>query len=100
MFALDADANRINMIGAEDPEQLEPEERARYRWMVASFFWGMQGLHRQWALGVLPEEEWQAWNRVICLNITTPGMRWAWQSFGFYTPDFTAVVESCPDPRG
>lgn len=46
--------------------------------MVTSFFWGMQGLHHQWTLGVLPDEEWGAWNDVICGNMAFPWVRWVW----------------------
>ena len=95
MYALDPEANRIEMIGREDLSQLNPEEAARFRWMMVSFFWGMQGLHRQWDLGMLPDEEWQSWNSVICLNLANPGTREVWEGFSFYTPGFRAVVESC-----
>ena len=100
MFAINPEVNRINMIGAADPSQLNAEERARYSWIVVSFLWGMQGLYRQWELGVLPDQEWQAWNTVICLNIGRPGMREVWQSVNFYTPDFVEIVESCDSFQG
>ena len=95
MYAMDADATRIEMIGRQDLAALSPEEAARFRWMMASFFWGMQGLHRQWDLGVLPDEEWQAWNTVICGNLSYPGTRETWESFPMYTPGFRAVVDAC-----
>ena len=94
MFALDEDANRINMIGSQTPDALGPEEWSRYRWMVISFFWGMQGLHSQWRLGVLPDDQWTAWHKVICINMT-PGARRVWSVIDFYPPDFAAVVEGC-----
>ena len=97
MYALDAEANRIQMIGRESLDALTAEEEERYRWMLLSFFWGMQGLYRQWDLGVLPNEEWEAWYRVICLNIGNAGTRQVWDSgtFAHYTPDFRTKVESC-----
>jgi hypothetical protein len=95
MYALDGEANRINMIGAQDPDALTEEERVRYRWMGLSFFWGMQGLHRQWELGILPANEWLAWQQVVCINMGWPGMRWVWSTAPFYTPQFRAAVESC-----
>ncbi len=95
MYALDPEANRIEMIGREDLSQLNPEEAARFEWMMVSFFWGMQGLYRQWDLGVLPDEEWQAWTTVICGNLSNPGTRAVWEEFPMFTPGFREVVESC-----
>jgi hypothetical protein len=95
MYATDADATRIEMIGREDLQALDPVEAARFRWMMVSFFWGMQGLHRQWDLGVLPDEEWQAWNTVICANLSNPGTREVWESFAMFTPGFRSVVDAC-----
>jgi hypothetical protein len=95
MFAEDAEANRIMMLGRDDPDQLTEEERARYRWMVTSFLWGMQGLHRQWLLGVLPEEEWNSWNRVICGNMAYAGVQWVWDTSQQFTPSFRTVAEAC-----
>jgi hypothetical protein len=95
MFAEDAEANRIMMLGREDPLQLSEEEQARYRWMVTSFLWGMQGLHRQWLLGVLPDEEWAAWNRVTCGNMAYAGVQWVWEGSQQFTPSFRTIVEAC-----
>lgn len=96
MFALDADANRINMIGHDDPEALSAEERSRYRWIVLSFLWGMQGQYHQWNLGVLPDDDWEAWNRVICSNARSAGMQWIWATDrAIYASDFQAVVDAC-----
>ena len=100
MYALDAEANRIEMVGRENLSQLSPEEASRFRWMMVSFFWGMQGLHRQWDLGVLPDEEWQAWTTVICGNLANPGTRTMWDGFNMFTPGFRAFVESCDSSQG
>ena len=75
MFVTDPEVNRINIIGTEDPSRLNLEEQARYRWILISFWWGMQGLYGQWTLGVLPEEEWQAWYNVMCQYMETPSQR-------------------------
>jgi hypothetical protein len=100
MYALDPEANRISMIGGPNPDELSAEEWSRYRWMMVSFFWGMQGLHSQWQLGVLPDEQWAAWHQVLCINIAQPGTQRVWSDLGFYPPDFAAVVESCDTPQG
>lgn len=91
----DADASRINQIGAQDLSQLNAEERQRYIWNVRSFWLGMQTVYRQYDLGILPEEEWQVYRDVICTNISWPGTRELWTGTDLI-PDFVRVVESCP----
>ena len=94
MFVMDADVNRINMIGGDDPSQLNEEDAARYRWIAISSWWGLEGLYRQWKLGVLPDEEWDAWNRVACGNIAVPGHRALWDDL-ILIAEFRSVVEEC-----
>ncbi len=55
MFATDAETNRIAMVGNENPSNLNPEEQQRYSWINRSGWLGMQGLYRQWEMGVLPD---------------------------------------------
>jgi type II secretory pathway pseudopilin PulG len=100
MYALDAEANRISMVGGPTPDELSAEEWSRYTWMMVSFFWGMQGLHSQWQLGVLPDDQWVAWNQVLCQNMGRPGARRVWDGIGFYPSDFVAVVEGCRSFQG
>ena len=78
MFAADAETNRIAMIGSQDPAKLSPEEKQRFFWINRSFWLGMQGLYRQWDMGVLPDEEWGVFNRVICNNHSSVGDRVFW----------------------
>ena len=90
-----ADANRIDQIGAQNLSELSPEERQRYYWNVRSFWLGMQTVYRQYDLGTLPEEEWRVYYDVICLNISWPGTRELWTGSDLI-PEFVKVVESCP----
>ena len=78
MFAADAETNRIAMIGSQDPAKLSPEEKQRFFWINRSFWLGMQGLYRQWDMGVLPDEEWGVFTRVICNNHSAVGDRVFW----------------------
>jgi hypothetical protein len=91
----DADATRIEMTGDQDPANLSPLDQQRYFWSVRSFWLGMQTVYRQYALGVLPAEEWQVYYGVICSNIAAPGKRSLWTG-GDFVPDFVTVVEACP----
>jgi hypothetical protein len=103
MIATDAEVHRISMIAAQDPAQLTAAEAGRYYLMNRSFWWGMQGLYRQWQMGVLPDEEWTVFNRVICGNIAEPGFRVNWsvpETTNELIPSFVAVVESCETFQG
>lgn len=83
-------------------DQLTEIEAQRLYWLSRSFWLSMQGLWRQWQLGVLPEEEWKVWQRIICSNMTTEfgiSGRTNWQrSRGGLIPEFAELSESsCTD---
>ncbi len=87
---------RISILANEDPSQLTDVERTRLHWTLVSFWSGMQGIYRQWALGVLPDEEWRTWQAVICANVASPSQRAFWaESSGTWIPSFVQTVESC-----
>ncbi len=101
MFVTDPEVNRIDLIGRADRSQLNVEDQARYTWIVTTFMWGMQGMYRQWELGVLPDQEWQAWNRVICQNVAGRDLDAAWlETRTTLTPDFVEIIESCESFQG
>ena len=93
------EANRIEVMGDENPSQLSPEEQQRYNWYVRSFWLGMQTVFRQHDLGILPDEEWAVYNDVICSNIEAPGKRELWTGTDLI-PRFVRVVEACPSFQG
>ena len=76
-------------------DQLTKTERAQVAATSRSFWIGMQGLHRQWKMGVLPDEEWQMWYGVICNNFAA-ARDWPREAAALI-PDFVSVVEQCPD---
>ena len=78
MFATDAETNRIAMVGSEDPSNLNKEEQKRFFWINRSFWLGMQGLYRQWEMGVLPNLEWDVWTKIICENYSSRGGQVHW----------------------
>ena len=55
-------------LRSKDIGELTDLERQRASWLARSFWLSMQGLYRQWSLGVLPEEEWGVWFDIICAN--------------------------------
>ena len=84
------------MVGDRDLSKLDPEQRMRYFWQDRSFWLGMQTIYRQWQLGVLPDDEWTVYRKVICANIAVRGTRTLWpQEATMLIPVFVKVVESC-----
>ena len=100
MFATDAETNRIAMVGSENPSNLNPEEQQRYFWINRSFWLGMQGLYRQWEMGVLPDPEMDVWTRITCTNYSSAGGRTLWPgNKQTLIPAFTEWVElKCDSP--
>ena len=74
----------------KDLDEMSELDRQRVYWSSRSFWIGMQGLYRQWKLGVLPEQEWQMWHEVICNNYRTVKV---WPQL--LIPEFLSLVESC-----
>jgi hypothetical protein len=95
MYITNPEVGRIRLTGGENPTRLSTEERATYGWLLASYLWGVQGSYRQWNLGVLPDEEWRAWHRVIRPGMENPGDRTVWSDAANFFPGFLEVVESC-----
>jgi|ETNmetMinimDraft_23_1059889.scaffolds.fasta_scaffold15658_4 hypothetical protein len=57
----------------------------------------MQGQFRQWELGILPDEEWGMWSRIICggSNYGSAGDQAFWEDTKRdLIPTFTTWVES------
>lgn len=92
MYATDTELARKSMSNFDDLEKVEQEQlRAANR----SYWIGMQGLYRQWEMGVLPDEEWDMWHQVICTNYATSQ---SWSSPGnLLIPAFREMVEACRD---
>jgi hypothetical protein len=89
-------------LKSKEPGELTDAEAQRLYWLSRSFWLSMQGLWRQWQLGVLPEEEWLVWQRIICTNMTTDfgiSGRTYWQkSRNGLIPEFAELSESsCKD---
>ncbi len=96
-LAGDSDMARIERLGDEDISQLTPDELQRYFYEERAFWLGMQSQYRQWELGILPDEEWGVWSRVICSdsNFGSAGDQALWESTKRdLIPTFTTWVES------
>ena len=58
----------LSRLMASKFDELDPDERRRVKWSSRSFWFGYQGQFRQWEMGLLPDEEWTVWFRIICAN--------------------------------
>lgn len=103
-LATDGELNRLTMAAFGD---LSLEDQQRVFWLSRSFWLGMQGLYRQWELGVLPSAEWSVWHGIICNNYapadgiyTASGGDELWsRNVDSLLPDFVSLVEdSCAAP--
>ena len=92
MFATNPD---LVELGFKDLNELNEVEVARLLLTSRSFWLGMQGLWRQWKMGVLPNEEWEMWNEIICINYARSDF-WPQQ---ILIPSFIELVESCELPE-
>jgi hypothetical protein len=93
MFSQDADVVRITLV--EDLDELSDIDRRRAFWINRSFVTAMMGLYRQWTLGMLPDEEWENWTRIICSNAANPNFYKLWNP-STLIPSFVQYVEhSC-----
>ena len=92
MFATNPDLVELFF---KDLDDLNEVELRRVLWTSRSFWLGMQGLWRQWKMGVLPSEEWEMWNQIICMNYAREDF-WPQQ---ILIPSFIELVESCELPE-
>ncbi len=100
ILATNPDLVIIMLLANEDPSQLNAVEQAQLFWINVGFWQGMQGVYRQWNLGVLPDVEWQYWYGVICYAVGKPHHRAFWTENRTYNPGFVEIVESCDTFQG
>ena len=94
MLATNPDLVELNLKASRDLNELNEVEVTRIRQSGRSYWLGMQGLWRQWTMGVLPNEEWEMWNQIICNNYARTAF---WPQT--LIPSFIELVESCEIPE-
>ncbi len=101
MFVImqNSELSRIAVETFASPSGLTPVDAFRASYMVRTFWVGMQANYRQWALGILPEEEWAYYGRVICVYYGVPSGHARWQAERqMFIPKFVEIVEKCSPP--
>ncbi len=76
MLSQDPDVVRITMT--HDLSELSDIDRRRAFWINRSLNTGIMGLYRLWRLGILPDEDWENWTRIICINTENPPFYELW----------------------
>ncbi|MFT4561592.1 MAG: hypothetical protein ACI9BW_001333 [Gammaproteobacteria bacterium] len=72
----DGEFTRIWEIGLATPEELSSQERIRIAMYLQCYANHYTALRKYHELGVLPEEEWQAYLSAISSILSTPGGKW------------------------
>lgn len=99
VIAQDPELSRIAVMGSASPFDLDPADAFRFSYLIRTFWVGMQSNYRQWALGILPDEEWAFYGRAICAQYGVPGIHARWQAERqMFIPEFVEVVEKCDPP--
>jgi hypothetical protein len=95
--ASDKELSRIVRIGAVDRSALDEDDAFRFALFSRQRWLFFQGIWTQRRLGVLDDQGWGAYERVICTELLIRrGNREEWPNHaGILDPEFVRVVEAC-----
>lgn len=93
--SLDAELNRLFMVGAEDPNRLSRSERVRFAWALYELFGAAEFMYHQYKDKALQPVVWKRWEASIGWWLSHPGMRawWAAKPAPF-TADFEVFAQN------
>ena len=95
------DAELAGLLIRSYSGDMTPEERLRYRFMLASLFYRFEGLFLQKERGLLSAESFDAWDEVMVSNMFSPEMLEWWNSgFHPFSASFRAHVDALIAERG
>lgn len=90
-ISVDADVNRVVMIGAEEPGKLSRSDRVRFSWAMYELFGAGEFMFHQAREHALPPEVWARWEATIDWWLSHPGMQaWFAAKPAALTADFEA----------
>ena len=85
---------RAYYIGLRDPDSLTEDERMQLHYLIPSVFLLMEGAHKQYIRGFLPEEGWKPYEGLISYLLGNPLVREWWTNGStVFSQDFEAAVE-------
>ena len=89
-----ADMAEIFVKGADDPDALSPEERARFNLLASSWFRHYDGLYTHYCTGMLEEQQLEAFRRYLTTVVRIRGMVvWWHENSRAFTESFQAFVD-------
>ncbi len=85
---------RAYYIGLRDPDSLTEDERMQLEYLIPAVFLLMEGAHKQYVRGFLPEDGWTPYEGLISYLLGNPIVRdWWINGSTVFSQDFEAVVE-------
>ena len=85
---------RAYYVGLRDPDSLTEDERIQLHYLIPALFLLMEGAHRQYIRGFLPEEGWKPYEGLISYLLGNPLVREWWTNGStVFSQDFEAAVE-------
>ena len=92
--AQDGELARIFLAGLSEPTKLNPEEWARFSFLLGQLLTASAGVHDEISAGVLSDELPFNQEFMIRMYLGTPGGRKFWSQFGLgYSKDFREHVD-------
>lgn len=100
MQAANPELLRIRRTGDESPAALNEEEAYQYYIFYRTFWLNHQNSFFQRRLDVIDDDMWDVYQRVICGNMSRPGVRATWPDHAqVLDTAFVAAVESCSNSQ-
>jgi len=85
---------RAYFIGLRDPDSLSEDERMQLHYLIPAVFLLLEGAHKQYIRGFLPEEGWMPYEGLIAYLLENPLVRdWWVNGSTVFSQDFETVVE-------
>ena len=85
---------RAYYLGLNDPESLTEDQKIQLHYLIPSVFLLMEGAHRQYVRGYLPESGWAPYEELISYLLENPLVRdWWVEGSTVFSQDFEAAVE-------
>ena len=91
---------RAYYMGLHDPDSLTEDEKIQLHYLIPSVFLLMEGAHRQYVRGYLPESGWTPYEGLISYLLGNPIARdWWVDGSTVFSKDFETAVEQISGVR-
>lgn len=98
LLSSNPELTRIRRVGDLNPDALDYDEAYQYRVFYRNFWLNHQNTFFQRRLGVIDEDVWAVYQRIICDVMARPGARLKWSDHSsVLDPEFVALAENCDE---